>query len=369
MNAKLFTPLGDGGLREYSLSIERGLSKMGKKIELIANDNHTTKNPIYFINKAILCRNCNVLLTHFNTSLFGRLCGINGIYSFLFYFLVFLNGSKITTIIHDIPKLKKYSLFSQVCLKLLYFPIFLFSTNIIVHNPIAKKDILKYGCSEKKINIIEHGIDIETIKIQNKSTAKKKIGFPHKKILLCWGYIRASKNCEEIIKIMPYLPKNIIFIIVGPSWNVDKRNAAPKDEKYVEYLYQLIKQNDLNDRVFLYPRQLTSEEISDYMSAADISVLPYKFSTQSGVLSKSWAYKRIVLTSDVLPFSYLKKTYNALETFRLGDAKDLINKITLLLSNSKKIENLNKNMEYVRKKRDWNVISLEFWNVLKNSLF
>ncbi|MBN1645252.1 glycosyltransferase [Candidatus Woesearchaeota archaeon] len=367
MNAKFFAPLGPGGggSTEYSLAIQRSLVKANKKIELLNNPNHITKNPLYFINKARKCRNCDVLLTHFNTNLFGRLFGINGVYSLLYYFLVSLKGPKIVTIIHDIPKLRKYSLFSQLCLKILYFPIFFFGTQVIVHNPIAKMDILKYGCPKNKIKIIEHGIDIDTIKIQNNKIAKKKIGFPNKKILLSWGYIRPSKNNEEIIKIMPQLPKNVIFIVVGPGWHDDKKNSSPEDKKYFEYLCRLTKQNKLSDRVFLYPKKLSAEEISNYMSAADISVLPYKFSTQSGVLSKSWAYKRIVLASDVSPFSYLKKKYNALETFQLGNEQDLVNTIKSLLSDSKKISILHKNISAVRKKRDWNVISWEFWDLLE----
>jgi glycosyltransferase involved in cell wall biosynthesis len=367
MKSKFFTPYDsrEGGMTEYSRSIHDSLNKSGRCIEIVTNNNFSTSNPFYFIRKALKCRKCDSLLVQFNASLFGKLFKFNGVYLGLFYFLLLFRGPKIVSIIHDIPDLSKMSFYKRFFLKSLYLPILLFSNKITVHNPDARKLILEYGCPKRKIELVEHGINTTDIKIQNKQKAKKKIGFENKKILLSWGYIRASKNNEEIIKVMPKLPKNIIFIVVGPSWILDQKNAVSADKKYCEYLYDLVKQKNLQSRVIIDIRRLNDQEISDYMSAADISVLPYKFSTQSGVLSKSWAYKKTVLASDVPPFSYLKNQYGGLETFQLGNEQDLINKIKSLLYDKKKISNLNKNVESICKKRNWNVISLEFWNILE----
>ncbi|MBN1645249.1 glycosyltransferase [Candidatus Woesearchaeota archaeon] len=368
MRIKCFTPSNfvTGGVAQCSHSIKLSLDKRGKKIRIEPNDQFDTSNPFYFIKKALRSSNCDVLLVQYNADLFGNLFGVNGVYAFIFYFLVKLANVKIATTIHDIPALNKYTKFQQKVLRLLFFPVLFYSDKITVHTNEARSLILEYGCKKDKLVKVEHGINVAGIKIQNKNVAKKKIRKKNKKIIFAWGFIRPSKGYEKVIAVMPKLSKEIVFIIAGPVYNRNKKNRASVDLKYCNYLKALTRRLKLNKRIFIEDRRLTDKEIELYMSAADISILPYKFITQSGVLSRSFAYKRIILASNVPPFPSIKKDYGSIETYKLNDEEDLINKIKLLLYNKRRIKNLNKKVEQIRKIRDWDNISIQLWDLFEN---
>jgi len=365
MKVTFFTPSGSdhGGIAQCSDFLKVALNKKGKSVKFVKNNNFSSSNPFYFLKRAIRCMNSDVLFVQYNTNLFGKFFGLNGVFAYLFYFIVFLARCKIVTTIHDIPELEKYATYKKLVLKFLFFPILFFSNVITVHNPIAKKLILEYGCKESKIKLLELGIDLDIKTFSNSKKAKKELGFSDKKLLLLWGYIRPSKGCDIAINAMKHVPEDVSLVVIGPTWSQDKSNSVSKDQTYFDDLKELVKNLKLSSRVFVEGKMLDDDEVAKYMSAADVVLLPYRFITQSAVLVRCLAFRKKVLTSNIPPFQDVKNKYHATETFKINSGEDFAKKVDLLLNDSKKISDLEKNIEAVRKALDWNNIAAELWKI------
>ncbi len=356
MKVGFFTPTMAGeGISDCSFALGKSLTKLNTSVEFIANNLFDTSNsmlskmnPFYFIYKAMLCWKYDVLFIQFNAQLFGSIWKLNGIYIFIFYFMVALKNIKILTYIHDLPVLAPNKR-TNFLLKLLFYPMIFFSNTIIIPSPDAQSLLLQYGCKKNKIAKLEIGI-YSNLPQMNTSLAKKKLGLTsNKKLLFMWGYFRSTKGYDAIIRAMPHLPQNIILIMIGPVRLIDKN--------YFEYLLKLINELGLTSRIQAENRRLDSKELTVYMNAADLIILPYTLTTQSSVLTHALAYHKLILTSDVSPFPSIKEESSCIETYHLGDQNDLLTKINQLLYNSNKIREIRKNIAKICLNRSWDSIA------------
>jgi glycosyltransferase involved in cell wall biosynthesis len=81
-----------------------------------------------------------------------------------------------------------------------------------------KKEMIKMGIKPSLISVISNGIENEAYEdIDKKASAKiKKTVKSFGSYILQIGRIYEIKNYETTIKALPYIPKNINFVIVGP---------------------------------------------------------------------------------------------------------------------------------------------------------
>ena len=65
-----------------------------------------------------------------------------------------------------------------------------------------------------------------------------------------------------------------------------------KELKAIKERYQeIIDGSGAKDRIFLYPQYIRDSEVKKYFSAADVTVLPYRSATQSGISSVSYHFE------------------------------------------------------------------------------
>jgi len=171
----------------------------------------------------------------------------------------------------------------------------------------------KLNLKDKKIIYIPNGIPDEFFK-QKKAEQQNKILF--------LGRISPIKNLETaILAINQIKDKNIIFELVGPA-----------DENYLIKLKKLVKQNNLDNRIkFTTPIYDLKKKIQK-IDSCKIFILPSLREGMPQSLIEAMAREKIVIASDNLGSKDIIKDNQNGYIFKIGDEKDLADKINNALS-------------------------------------
>jgi len=118
--------------------------------------------------------------------------------------------------------------------------------------------------------------------------AKRRLGLKSKTILY-FGFVRAYKGLEYLLKALPAVLKQVDVhtLVVGEFW--------VRESHYRELIQRL----NLGQHVTIVNRYVPNEEIGLYFSAADVVVLPYIEATQSGVVQIAYGFAKPVITTNV----------------------------------------------------------------------
>ena len=118
--------------------------------------------------------------------------------------------------------------------------------------------------------------------------AEDALGIPHgRKNILFFGLIRQYKGLDILLEAFSRLPEDYQLIVAGEPYG--------SFDKYQE----IIDGSGAKDRIFLYPQYIRDSEVKKYFSAADVTVLPYRSATQSGISSVSYHFEVPMIVTDV----------------------------------------------------------------------
>jgi glycosyltransferase involved in cell wall biosynthesis len=117
--------------------------------------------------------------------------------------------------------------------------------------------------------------------------ARLQLGLdPTKKTLLFFGLIRPYKGLSELIAAFALLDDSYQLLIAGEVYGDAQ-------------IYRLALENLPNSNWKFVNRYLADAEVDTYFAAADLVVLPYLNSTQSGIRALALSQKRAVLCTNV----------------------------------------------------------------------
>jgi glycosyltransferase involved in cell wall biosynthesis len=203
----------------------------------------------------------------------------------------------------------------------------------------------KLGVQKDRIEYIPNGIPNEFF-IPNSIRQEKKILF--------LGRISPIKNIETLLKAIPLLKDSKIKVeLVGPA-----------EAEYLQELKSLIDKLNVKDRViFSEAIYNTSDKISKIDSAA-IFVLPSKSEAMPQSLIEAMVRGKVVIGSDNLGDKDLIEDGKNGYLFKIGDEKDLADKINKILEIGNKTGNAGK--RFVEQFR-WTKIVDKIDNLIKNS--
>lgn len=118
--------------------------------------------------------------------------------------------------------------------------------------------------------------------------ARHRLGIsPDRKVLLCFGLIRAYKGLEIALQAFGRLDDSYTLIIAGEAY-----------EDYQKYK-SLIAVLPNGHQVIEHIRYIPDEEVRDYFGAADALLAPYHSATQSGILAIAHHFGLPVIVTDV----------------------------------------------------------------------
>lgn len=169
---------------------------------------------------------------------------------------------------------------------------------IIAHTKKVKLEIMqKNNIKDDRIFVIPHGINIIPKKKLSKKAALDFLNIGNsKKVLLCFGAIEPYKGIDLMLKALIKLieiDESYFLIIAGRCLNA----------RYLKELEEIIKENNLGPYLKFVNKFIPDEEISYYLNAADVLVLPYRAIYQSGVLFLAYSFGTPVIATNVGSFS------------------------------------------------------------------
>ena len=110
---------------------------------------------------------------------------------------------------------------------------------------------------------------------------------PERKTLLFFGLIREYKGLDILLEAFRGLPDDYQLVVAGEPYG--------SFDKYQRILDSL----PGKDRVKVFPQYIRDSEVKLYFSAADVSVLPYRSATQSGISAASYHFDVPLIVTDV----------------------------------------------------------------------
>lgn len=122
----------------------------------------------------------------------------------------------------------------------------------------------------------------------SRSKAEEALGLkPGKKNILFFGLIRQYKGLDILLEAFAGLDDSYQLIIAGEPYGS------------FEPYQKIIDSIPGKDRIHIFPKYIKDSEVKDYFSAADVTVLPYRSATQSGISSVSYHFEVPMIVTDV----------------------------------------------------------------------
>ena len=151
----------------------------------------------------------------------------------------------------------------------------------------VSKDLLELK-PDADFTVIQHPLYSHFGKKKERCEAERKLRLaPGKKNILFFGLIREYKGLDILLEAFRTLDDSYQLIIAGEPYG-----SFEKYQKIIESLPG-------KERVFMDLKYIKDSEVSDYFSAADVAVLPYRSATQSGISSVSYHFEVPMIVTDV----------------------------------------------------------------------
>lgn len=161
-----------------------------------------------------------------------------------------------------------------------------------------------YHVPAEKIDLIPHGIP--DVPFVDPSFHKDLFGVEDKSVLLSFGLLSANKGIENVIMALPAIlakNPNVVYIVVGATHPHVLQNEG---EMYRMSLQWLAHEHGVEANVIFYNRFVSSEELIQFISAADIYITPYLDEAQitSGTLAYTVGAGKAVVST---PYWYAEE--------------------------------------------------------------
>jgi glycosyltransferase involved in cell wall biosynthesis len=154
-----------------------------------------------------------------------------------------------------------------------------------------------YKVPEEKIDLIPHGIP--DMPFVDPNFYKDRFGVEGKYVLLTFGLISPGKGIESVLWALPKIIEkfpNVVYIILGATHpNIVKEQG----ESYRLSLERLAHELGIKKNVIFYNRFVDSDELKEFIGAADIYITPYlnKAQITLGTLSYSFGCGKAVIST------------------------------------------------------------------------
>jgi glycosyltransferase involved in cell wall biosynthesis len=161
------------------------------------------------------------------------------------------------------------------------------STGCVTLCEAVSEDLLRIK-PDATYTVIQHPLYSHFGKKKDRSEAERKLGLkPGKKNILFFGLIRKYKGLDILLEAFGTLSDDYQLIIAGEPYGS------------FEPYQQIIDRIPGKERIVAELKYIKDSEVSDYFSAADLAVLPYRSATQSGISSVSYHFEVPMIVTDV----------------------------------------------------------------------
>lgn len=215
------------------------------------------------------------------------------------------------------------------------------AARIIVHAESNKRELASvFAIDPSKIAVIPHGsYDFLCARDPlTKDAARERVGVPRgKNVILFFGLIKRYKGLEYLVDAFEEVRRRVkdaFLLIVGDVFAGD-----PDGHRYYT---QLIDGLRGREDVLCVATYVPVDAIGQYLTAADVVVLPYTRTYQSGVLLAAYAAGRPVVVTNAGGLSEVVEEGRSGFVVPPGDAKALAIAIADILADSERLSAMGK---------------------------
>jgi glycosyltransferase involved in cell wall biosynthesis len=356
-----------GGLFHWGTILEKNLKAIGIKILPITFYISNLHDTLKVFKVIVDMLRSEVRIIHINASMlaWSKDYIFNAFFPFILFILRFLskilNKRKHWVItLHNIPDTAHYTIKNPLTDHILRF------FGEIVTFIYAKTADSLVGLDKDIVNILYRKYKANTIFIPHGviyEKNKQNIDFPkeahynEKNVLLVFGYISPFKEYETLFDAIKIVNKSmkVELIIAGGS--------HPAYPHMLRTVMRLAKEKGIST---IFTGFVKEEEVAHLFNLARIAILPYKISPgTSGVAHIACAFNKPVIASDTPEFYHLNEKGMGILIYKKGDAKDLAEKVLMLLKDYELYDQLVQKMKNYALKNSIEVIARKYVEVYK----
>ena len=151
----------------------------------------------------------------------------------------------------------------------------------------VRDDLLSFMPDARYLNT-PHPLYSHFGEIMERGEAEIQLGLlPNKKNILFFGLIRDYKGLDILLDAFNQLDDSYQLIIAGEPYGSFEKYQAQIDS------------SPLKENIKLFNKYINDSEVASFFSATDVSVLPYRSATQSGISAISYHFNVPMITTDV----------------------------------------------------------------------
>ena len=228
--------------------------------------------------------------------------------------------------------LKDYGFFENVFRKITVFLEMFFNSlyDVVIQvNPNQWKWMVEYGISTDRIRYVPNGILESTFDKVNDKIFIDRYKLKNKFVISYLGRIQKYKGLDQVIKILPKLNKNIVFLAMG------------KDVEDKRRLVELSKKLEVQNRVIFTGEIFDNEKLSG-LDSSEIFIMPSEWEAFGIVILEAMARGNAIISTKNEGAEFLIKKENGL-LYDFGDLKTLEDSINILYKNKKLRDRFKKN--------------------------
>ncbi len=156
-----------------------------------------------------------------------------------------------------------------------------------------------YDVPEEKIDFIHHGIP--DVPFVDPNFHKDLFAVEGKTVMLTFGLLSPNKGIENVIEALPKIIENhpeVVYLVQGAT---HPHLLKTEGESYRLKLQRLVKTKGVESHVVFHNRFVSLEELIEFISAADLYILPYLNLSQmvSGTLAYALGAGKAVISTPI----------------------------------------------------------------------
>lgn len=322
------------------------------RFEIAQNDLTSYKNAADFLN----ANDVDIVCLQHEYGIFGGPCGS--------HILTLMRELRmpIVTVLHTIledPDVKQQEVLQEVCR---------LSERVVAMTKRGSNFLQSiYGVSQRKIDIIPHGIPDTPFVDPN--YFKESFAVAGKTVALTFGLLSQNKGIEYVIQSMPRIVAahpDFVYMVLGATHPHVIRNEG---EAYRESLQKLAADLGVGDNVIFHNQFVTQEELIEFIGAADIYITPYLNRAQiaSGTLAYAVGMgKAVVSTPYWHAEELLEGGYGSLVPF--ADSEAIANTIVDLLEDEPKRHAMRRRAFNRGREMTWSRIAHRYMECFRHSV-
>ena len=207
------------------------------------------------------------------------------------------------------------------------------SSRLVVMTRYTRELLLeRYGAPAEKVDLIAHGIPDTAW--TDPDHCKEPFGLEGKTVLLTFGLLSPGKGIEFVLRALPHLVEkfpDLVYLVLGAT---HPHLIRDQGEAYRLSLELLAEELGVQENVIFYNRFVDLNELTEFISAADIYITPYLNEAQavSGTLAYAFGCGKAVIST---PYWHAKEL---LEDDRgvlipFSDSESIVEAVDQLLDN------------------------------------